>query len=391
MLRFKMILFLTLVLFPGVFLGQDAFKITHGPYLQAMGDDEVNIVWVTNKKAVSWVEIAPDDNSHFYAVERKKFFAAENGLKTERTVQNVHVTGLKPGTKYRYRIYSQEVLNHESYIIEYGKVAATAAYMAKLPTFTTNNSRNNEIQFAIVNDIHQRNDVLKSLLSQLDWEKTNMVLFNGDMTNNLRNEDQIFSSFMDSAVALFAKEIPLYYVRGNHETRGEFAAFITNYFPSSSGKLYYLIRNGPVCIVVLDTGEDKPDSDIEYSNIADFDRYRSEQAAWLREALKSDEYLSAPYKIVIGHIPPFGGWHGNIEVANKFVPVLNEAGIQLMLAAHLHRSVKRMPQPDGAKFPILVNSNNSILKVDANPQRLRVEMFDLQGKMMDSLEVLPGK
>ena len=67
--------------------------------------------------------------------------------------------------------------------------------------------------------------------------------------------------------------------------------------------------------------EDKPDSDIEYSAIADFDEYRTQQAEWLKEALKSDDYVTAPYKVVIGHIPPFGGWHGEKEVAENKVAI----------------------------------------------------------------------
>lgn len=390
-MRFKIVFLLIAGLLPVLLSAQESFKITHGPYLQAMDDEEVTIVWTTNKKAIAWVELAPDDQTHFYSKERTKHFASQNGIKSEGTLHSVRIGGLKPATKYRYRVYSQEVLNHESYIVEYGRIEALAVYRAVLPAFTTNNKNAEEISFAVVNDIHQRNEVLKTLLGQLDWNKTDMVFFNGDMTNNLRNEEQIFSSFMDTAVALFARETPLYYVRGNHETRGEFASQIQNYFPSSSGKLYYVVRNGPVCIVVLDTGEDKPDNDIEYYGINDFDTYRTEQAEWLKKVLKSETYLSAPYKIVIGHIPPFGGWHGNLEVAEKFVPVLNEAGVQLMLAAHLHRSVKKLPDGNGASFPILVNSNNSILKVHADVKKLRVEMYDLQGKLMDSIEVLPGK
>ncbi len=383
------LLFLTLVTSPLITLCQPSFKITHGPYLQAMTDQSVNIVWTTDKPSIGWVELAPDDASDFYAIARKKYFGAHDGLKSETTLHNVNIGGLAPATTYRYRIYSQEVLTHENHFVQYGKVDASAAYRVQLPTFTTNNKKAAEIHFAVVNDIHERNDVLKTLLNQLDWKQVNMVFFNGDMINNCRNEEQIFTSFMYTAVALFAQKIPMYYARGNHETRGEYAAAFSKYFPAPSGKLYYLLRSGPVCFVVLDTGEDKPDTDMEYSGITNFDAYRDEQAAWLKEALKSEDYITAPYKIVIGHIPPIGGWHGNIEVAQKFIPLLNEGGAQLMIAAHLHRSLKRMPEKEGAHFPVVVNSNNSILKVKADANQLLVEMYDLQGKLMDSIKIKP--
>lgn len=385
------LLIFSLALTPLFVLCQEVFKITHGPYLQALGETGVNIVWTTNKNAISWVELAPNDSTHFYAEERKKYFAAANGLKKEGTVHNVRIDGLQPATTYRYRIYSQEVVSHESYIVQYGTVAAARAYQAKLPTFTTISKTADTIGFAVINDIHQRNEVMKTLLNQVDWKQTDMVFFNGDMQNNSRSEEQIFTSFMDTATSLFADHIPMYYARGNHETRAEFATAFPRYFPTVSGKLYYLVRIGPICFVVLDTGEDKPDSDIEYSGISDFDEYRIQQAAWLKAALKTADYVNAPYKVVIGHIPPFGGWHGEKEVDEKFVPLLNEAGAQIMLAAHLHRSVKRLPEAGGAHFPILVNSNNSIIKAKATKDNLLIEMYDLQGKLMDSIKINPSK
>ena len=380
-----------LLLISFIALCQKAFEINHGPYLQAMGETGVNIVWTTNQKAISWVELAPNDSSHFYEKDRRKYFAATNGLKKEAMVHNVRIDGLKPATTYRYRVYSQEVLSHESHIVQYGNVAATRAYRAKLPAFTTNNKAAETLNFAVINDIHQRNDVMKTLLSRVDWKNADCVFFNGDMQNNSRNEEQIFTSFMDTATQIFADHIHMYYARGNHETRGEFASEFPKYFPTESGRLYYILRNGPVCFVVLDTGEDKPDSDIEYSGITDFDEYRTQQAAWLKEALKSSDYITAPYKVVIGHIPPFGGWHGEKEVADKFIPLLNEAGAQIMIAAHLHRSLKKMPEASGAHFPILVNSNNSILKAKATKDELLIEMYDLEGKLMDSITIKPGK
>lgn len=370
---------------------QEAFKITHGPYLQALGETGVNIVFTTNKKAMAWVELAPADSSHFYAQERQKIFASEHGNKTETTVHNVRIEGLKPATKYRYRIYAQEVLSHESYIVKYGNIAASAAYRAELPTFTTSDPKATSTQFAIVNDIHQQNDVLKKLLGQVDWQANKLVFFNGDMQNNSRNEAQIFSSYMDTAISIFASQVPMYYARGNHESRGEFANEFPRYFPTANGKLYYLLRSEPVCFVVLDTGEDKPDSDIEYSGTADYDAYRTQQAEWLKEALKQPEYTSAPYKVVVAHIPPFGGWHGEMEVAQKFVPILNAAGAQIMLSGHLHRNVKRAPEANAWQFPVLVNSNTSIIRARADEKQLQIEVYDLEGKKIDAVTIQPSK
>src|SRR5690606_16578575 len=261
---------------------------------------------------------------------------------------------------------------------------ATRVYQQEPLSFATSSPNQDRVSFAVINDMHGRNEVMKNLLGQLDWQTTDLVFFNGDMANDLRSEAQMFDHFMDTATALFASETPMYYSRGNHETRGHFASEFPRYFPTASGALYYLLRRGPVCFVVLDCGEDKPDSDIEYSGIVDMDAYRDEQAAWLAQALRSPAYQEAPYKVVICHIPPFGGWHGEIEIANKFVPLLNEAGAQIMLSGHLHRHIKQGPQLSGHSFPVLVNSNNNLIKVDADSERLRVQVLDQEGKQVDT-------
>ncbi|WP_300598070.1 FN3 domain-containing metallophosphoesterase family protein [Niabella sp.] len=364
---------------------QEKIKITHEPYLQAMTDSSVSIVWTTNKPATAWVELAPDDDSHFYQKERPKYFSASNGLKKVGTVHRVTLNGLTPNTRYRYRVYSQEVLKHEWVKVQYGEVVATAVYQKKPLAFRTN-GRPGPFEFAVVNDIHERNPVLKQLLGQVDFPNTAFVVFNGDMVNSSMSEEQVFRGFMDTATLLFASEIPMYYARGNHETRGPFAAQFPEYFPGNSGTLYYMFTRGDACFIVLDGGEDKPDSDIEYSGITDMDAYRTEQAKWLRTIVQTAAYRKATYKIAICHIPPANGWHGNQEITKKWLPILNEAGIQVMLSAHEHRH--RIQQPsETTRFPIIVNSNNNIIKASITDKEARFRIFDPSGKLVDELSV----
>ena len=76
------------------------------------------------------------------------------------------------------------------------------------------------------------------------------------------------------------------------------------YFSPKQPNIYYTFRQGPIFFVILDTGEDKPDNDIEYAGITDYDNYRTEQVNWLREVLQSKEYKEAPFKIIVGHMQP---------------------------------------------------------------------------------------
>ena len=112
-------------------------KITGGPYLQQMGEHEVTIVWATDRPAVSWVEIAPDDGRSFYASEHPQFYQTDMGRKVVDTLHRIHVTGLEKGTTYRYRIYSREVTKNEDYFVQYGATVASDVYTREPYKFTT--------------------------------------------------------------------------------------------------------------------------------------------------------------------------------------------------------------------------------------------------------------
>jgi Predicted phosphohydrolases len=364
----------------------EAFKITHGPYMQDMSETGVTIIWTTNRDAISWVEIAPDDGTHFYLQERPKYYSAPYGFKNVGTIHSVSIEQLKPNTTYRYRIYSQEVLSHQGTKVLYGNVVATNVYRQRPLTFTTNNTSKSDISFLIFNDIHGLNEKMEKLWKGANLEKPDLVFFNGDMVSDIRSEEQLFGGFMDLAVKLFASEVPMYYTRGNHETRGNYAHRFADYFPGDKGQLYYIFRQGPVSFLVLDSGEDKPDSDIEYSGIVAFDAYREKQARWLKDAVQTPLFKDAPYRIVIMHMPPFGGWHGEKDVEEKLVPLLQNAGIDMMFSGHLHRQIIEQAKPE-RNFPIVVNSNMNIIKVTTVASGLKVEIINEEGKTVETLTI----
>lgn len=365
-------------------------QIIYGPYLQMMGEHEVSVVWVTNKKAQSWVEIAPDDKTNFYAEARPQFYETLFGRKMAGTLHRVKINGLEKGTTYRYRIFSREILEEHPYQIVYGSVASSDVYGRAPLTFTTLNQDKKEIRFSMLNDIHADNNILKNLLKEVKKGETDFVFFNGDMVSHLDSEKDLFEGFMNTSVNLFASEIPLYYCRGNHETRGVYANNYIRYFPTNTGMPYYSFRQGSVFFIVLDGGEDKPDNDIEYLGTAAFDLYREEQAAWLKQVTASEEFRSAPFKIVLMHVPPVQStWHGPLHAKKTFVPILNEAGISLMLCGHLHSYHYAESGVDGCNFPILINSNKEVVNITAGQNHMSLEIKDEAGKMTKKFSYQP--
>lgn len=358
-------------------------KILHGPYLQNVRETEATFVWEVNNPSIGWVELAPDDGSHFYATPRTKYFNTKSGVKMTSQLHAVKITGLQPGTTYRYRVYAQEVLSHEGWRVHYGDIAATNVYSQKPLTFTTRDTKKSTTSFIILNDVHARKDVITPLLNFAKYKEREMVFFNGDMVSQFTDEQTIFDGFMDESIQVFAKEKPLYYVRGNHETRGPFATHFQDYFNPRENHIYGTLQDGPIFFILLDTGEDKPDSDLEYAGITDYDNYRTEQVEWLKQVIASEAFKQAKFKVVIGHIPPVpekGAWHGTREVMEKFVPILNKGGVDIMICGHLHQHVYVEPS-EKVHFPVLVNSNNACVLAETKGNELNVKVIGLDGKV----------
>lgn len=369
---------------------QDKISIEYGPYLQNVEEHEVSIVWKSSRESVGWVEIAPDDGTNFYEKERTRYFDTANGLKNVSSVHSVRISGLDSGTTYRYRVYSQEVLSHKGIQVTYGSVAATDVYRKKPLEFTTNSKSVENFSFVVVNDIHGRSDDMVTLLKAAGYEKSAFVVFNGDMVSEFKDEEHIFNGFMSDAVDLFAKEKPLYYVRGNHETRGEYASSFQDYFCPEKPSLYFTVSYGPAFFICLDTGEDKPDSDIEYSGITAYDGYRSVEAEWLKSVVVSDEFRNAQYRIVLCHMPPVssegGIWHGGKEVLDKFVPILNGRDVSVMFCGHAHSYSYHNPS-DLIDFPVLVNDDETVLRVDVSEDEMTMNVVDKAGKTVQMEKV----
>ena len=53
----------------------------------------------------------------------------------------------------------------------------------------------------------------------------------------------------------------------------------------------------------IDSGEDKPDADLEYCGIVECDQYREEQERWLR-SLQEEKKIGKYPVVVFSHMPP---------------------------------------------------------------------------------------
>ena len=355
-----------------------------GPWVVGVTETEMTVVWTSTDRCMGWVEVAPDDGTSFYAEERPRYDEDFMGRHVVSAVHHVRITGLKPGTSYRYRIYQQGVDDSGHNPVPSGYISASNVYSQKPYAIRTMDAKKADCSFTMVNDIHGRDSMMLALTKGLKEQKPDFVVFNGDMVSFMGSVEDIETGFMTRATETFATDVPLVYVRGNHETRGPGFSEYLNLFPTPTNTPYFTFRQGPVAFVVLDSGEDKPDSDIEYGGTAAYDAYREKMAEWLKEAVKSEEFRSAPVKIALLHIPfdKGVGWYGNNELKRLLLPTLNEAGIDVMLCGHTHRYSFRDVGSVDNNFPILVNSNNDKVNVRATKSQIDMEVVDATGKVL---------
>ena len=366
--------------------------IVLGPYVQAVTSDSFTVVWKTDMDAVAWVETAPDDGTHFFAQERPAYYQTVAGKRPVGRLHRVTVSGLEPGTVYRYRVMQQAVLTPpDEKRIVFGIASGNNPFRQQPYEVRTLDPDAETLDFAIINDIHGKDQVFRQLMADIPSDSIDMVFFNGDMLSSMDSEKQLFDGYLKSAAELFAANIPFYNSRGNHEGRGMFSYRYLDYFPTSTGETYYMVRQGPAAILVLDCGEDKPDSDVSYFGLADYDSFREKEAEWLRNTVCSEEFRSAPVKIAVLHIPAStGGWHGNAEINRLFIPVLEEAGIDLMISGHIHRYSYSEPGERGCSFPVLINGADEKHYFHIAGDSIKAERIDQEGTVLNTFEINVG-
>ena len=356
-------------------------KVTHGPWICDMDSTGVTIVWVTDVPGISYVEMATDSTDHFYSKTRKRYYAAEAGRRIlTDSVHCVRIRGLKPDSKYRYRVVTQALKDwcNDDWVT-LGGLAWSDVWKKKPYEFKTYPTKPREITFLVLNDIHERPQFMKELCKNVDLKKLDFVLLNGDMSNRIRSQKHIMDAYLDTCVSMFATDVPLFFNRGNHELRGEFADYLNRYFPTNNGKYYRLQHVAGVDFLFIDSGEDKPDADLEYCGIVECDQYREEQERWLRSMQEEKKIGKYPI-VVFSHMPPtLKNWHGPLHMQETLTPELNKMNVSVMLSGHLHRFDYQEPN-EVINFPNLVNSNNTYLLCHIANGKMEVDYVGLTNK-----------
>ncbi len=379
---------LTLALMLAVSTSAFAIRITYGPYVQAVTKETVTIVWATDKTAISWVETAPHDKTHFYAFERPKFFQTSLGRKVPTKLHSITIPNPNTDGKsaFRYRAYSQEITSNKGGRTMYGRVASTRIFAYRHIYVKTLDYNKKSIDCIIMNDQHGIDGTYEFLNQRVNRKSTDAVFFVGDMASGPETKQtSVYNKISGRVNNLKNKETPLHEVpvfmaRGVNESTGKLGRNYMSHFPTSTGKPYYTVRYGSTCFIVLDSGYDLKDK----ASGHDYTTYRKEQAQWLANALKGEDVQTAKFKVVLMHIPPVAGTAPvSKELRELFVPMLEEAGVTLMISGYTHNA-KMHEAGKKCKFPILENATNNVINLRATQERMDVVVEDFYGTTVNT-------
>jgi acid phosphatase type 7 len=74
--------------------------------------------------------------------------------------------------------------------------------------------------------------------------------------------------------------------------------------------------------------------------------------------------------------------YGMKFLADHFGPVLQNAGIDLMISAHTHRTAYYEQGNSGFGYPVLVNSNTSFVEVSVDLNEIKAIVRDINGSVV---------
>jgi predicted phosphodiesterase len=352
--------------------------VTQGPYLVATSDTAATIVWLTDTPSHAAVRygkgagLVASALTHIVEPER-------DGLVPVGVRHVVVLTGLEPGATYSYQIVSTRVVKLKAYWPDKGLAAESDVFR-----FTTLDPRKPTVAFSFVTDTHEDVARIRALNNAIDWKTTEFLVHGGDAFHWVDNEDQLIRLWLEPTTAALAHSTPLMYVRGNHEMRGPFARRVFDYVPTPEGRFYYARDAGPVHLIVLDTGEDKPDDTNVYSRLNRTTAYRAAELAWLREHVRTDPGVaSAPFRVIAMHQPRWG-WLADGNAA--WIAAANDARVDLVIAGHMHR-FSYEPPGDAHGYHLIVVGQDQVARVDAWTTELTVTVTATDGKVVHAVTI----
>ena len=251
------------------------------PHVQLLGADSVGIVWMTAVKATGRVTWSQDN----WTTEHAAVSGEDGLLDANSFTHKVVVNGVDLHKPLQYRVHSRAIGKFDIYGIGYAgdEVSYESSMDAPLPS-------DGVLTWAMFNDVHNQRKVYDIFMPHLADVHT-MCIFNGDVMEDLTYEEKFKRDFLQPFARVSQEaRLPVWFVRGNHETRGQLARRLRDYVALQNGHYYGAVTLSGVRFVFVDTGEDKDDSTPVYQGVNDFDGYLAQVTEWVKGEVASREW-----------------------------------------------------------------------------------------------------
>lgn len=317
---------------------QTAKWVTSPPVIMAPRTDGVEIVWAVSRLSRGRVVWKDEHGNTGTGVPDPFGFVPQDD-----EIIRVRIDGLTAG-----RIYQIQAITE----------AGDEVHLSEWKVFRTLNPAAESTSFLVWNDTHQNAETLKKL--DAISPRGDFFIWNGDTCNDWHEEETLAPTLLHPAGLDVTRDRPLLLVWGNHDVRGKWAFRVREVIATPHGRPFYAFRSGPVAVICLHTGEDKPDSHPSFGGRVAFEALRHEQREWLKEVITRDGFRDAPYRVVFCHIPlrwtsegdvdyAAGGYdHFSKESRDAWHESLVKWKAQAVISGHTHRAAWI---PANAAFP----------------------------------------
>ena len=406
--------------------GSGGKLITSDPMLQNYAETSIGIAFGVSALANGYVLVGEQPD---LSDARKVKCGGYRMTEISDKVIQVRLTGLKPATKYYYRIGADRI----DYIAGNKMKIIGNEEDPVIHSFTTA-GKAAKAHFCVINDTHVHWDAIERAWDKIAAISPSCVIWNGDACNIEETVERQIRIFIKPEIDRkdYASDIPYLFCPGNHDDRGMANRHLERIWmyrqpEERSSRDWDLGRNfavrmGDVALIGLDTAEDKLDTNPRYAGLFNSGPYREAQVAWLEDALKSKEIASAPYLVAFCHIPLFDSdpTHnpGDVAPADKdpqythdfalwqrtcarlWGPALQKAGCQLLVTAHQHKYRYDAPE-DGRCWAQIVGGGPEMDNKNKFPTVIEGEVRDgalvvtvhnlLTGEVQDTFTFKPRK
>ncbi len=238
-------------------------------------------------------------------------------------------------------------------------------------------------RFAVYGDNQRGVPIHRRVVEDIELSGAEVVLHVGDYVQDGLKSEQWDLQFGDPAGPLLENTVFLG-VQGNHDKNSHRYYEIID---PPGGNSWFKAVHGEVAFFGLDSN-----------------RKISRQADWLREKLSISE---EKWKIVFFHEPPYSSswpWPGgSLKIREHFLPVLEEFGVDLVFAGHIHNYERfhkagipyiitggggdTLSKPNQLPNPYMIQSTriHNFCTADVYPNRIVVMARDLRGVPFDGI------